>query len=88
MKKKSAPKSRAPKETPDSRWDGLAKDIVMTLCRRRPILATRLGIHDFDGDLPEPSREAVREEIHLLHDWQKRIESFPARGLSLSLIHI
>ncbi|KAF0242140.1 MAG: hypothetical protein FD180_4070 [Planctomycetota bacterium] len=82
MKKKSAAKSRAPRETTDTRWDHLAQDIVKTLCRRRPILATHLGIHDHDGELPDPSREAVREDIHLAHQWLKRIEAFPTRGLS------
>lgn len=82
MKKKSAAKSRAPRETPDSRWDTLAQDILKTLCRRRPILATHLGVHDHDGDLPDPSREAVREDIHLAHEWLKKVQAFPVRGLS------
>ncbi|MCE9584639.1 MAG: DUF885 domain-containing protein [Planctomycetes bacterium] len=82
MKKKSAAKTRAPKETPDSRWDALAKDIFSTLCRRRPTLATSLGVHEYDGELPDPSREAVREDIHLAREWMKKVDAFPKRGLS------
>ncbi|MCC6741560.1 MAG: DUF885 domain-containing protein [Planctomycetia bacterium] len=82
MKKKSAAKTRAPRETPESRWDNFAQDVFRTYCRRRPIAATHLGVHTHDGDLPDPSREAVREDLGLIRDWLKKAQTFPARGLS------
>ena len=82
MKKKAPAKKTAPKETPDARWDRLAQEIFSTLMKRRPTMATELGVHDYDGDLPDPSREAVREDVHLARQWMSQIEAFPTRGLS------
>jgi uncharacterized protein (DUF885 family) len=82
MKKKSAAPRAARMSSPDARWDSLAKDIFTTLLRRNPILATDLGVHDYDGLLPDPSREAVREDIQLAHDWLRKVDAFSLRGLS------
>lgn len=82
MKKKARARKAAPRLTPNDRWDAFARDIFSTLTRRRPTLATSLGIHDFDTELPDPSREAVREDIRLVQDWLRKSDAFPARTLS------
>lgn len=80
--KAKKPQARKEKDTPDTRWDRLAREIFMTLLKRRPSLATELGVHDFDTELPDPSREGVREDIHLAHEWLERVEAVKAGRLS------
>jgi len=46
-------------------------DYVM---KKNPVTATNMGIHEYDGQLPDSSRESVEEQIARFEKWQSRLE--------------
>ncbi len=46
-----------------------------------PTSATGAGIHQYDGELEDYSAAGKTAEIRTLHEYEKRVEGFPATGL-------
>ncbi len=46
-----------------------------------PTLATAAGIHTYDGQIEDYSESAKKAEIKTLHEYENRVEQFPAAGL-------
>ena len=60
----------------NTKFDQTAKEMFKTLIGRDPLLATSLGIHDYDHLLPEGTLKAKLEDIEIARDYLKRIEEF------------
>jgi uncharacterized protein (DUF885 family) len=48
---------------------------------QNPTAATAAGIHQYDSQIEDYSREAANEEIRLLHEYEVRVLQFPSDGL-------
>lgn len=52
------------------------KKVFDTFIERNPVLATHLGIHEYDHKLPEVTEEKIVEDIELIEDWLKELKNF------------
>jgi len=59
-------------EVPNPRVAELADEVLQRACAADPTLATRLGDHRFDGELPDPSAAARDLRIAELEDQRQR----------------
>ena len=59
-------------EVPEPRVAELADEVLQRACAADPTLATRLGDHRFDGELPDPSAAARDRRIAELEDQRQR----------------
>jgi len=57
-------------------FDLLVRDMFSYLMKRDPILATYLGLHNFDGELPNGSREAYILDLDSKEQYLSKFESF------------
>ncbi len=55
--------------------------IFDTFMERNPAMATHLGIHEYDTELPDLSREKQLEDIELMKKWLERLEGFDDENL-------
>jgi hypothetical protein len=60
----------------NTKFDQTEKEMFKTLIGRDPLLATSLGIHDYDHLLPEGTLKAKLEDIEIARDYLKKIEEF------------
>ncbi len=74
----------APGPLDEKFWDLVEADFRSTTARH-PIYATYLGIHDYDGQLGDASREAVEQDIAEAHRHFADIEALDPRALSESV---
>lgn len=47
----------------------IRKEVFDFIMKEEPIMATSMGIHEYDGELPEGSREAQERKIAKFEDW-------------------
>lgn len=63
-------------------WNALVDDYLEKVYfPENPTAATAAGIHRYDGQIEDYSREAANEEIRTLHEFEARILQFSAEGL-------
>jgi uncharacterized protein (DUF885 family) len=63
-------------------WNALVDEYLdKVYFPQNPTAATAAGIHRYDGQIEEYSREAANEEIRTLHEYEMRVLQFPADGL-------
>ena len=63
-------------------WNALVDEYLeKAYFPENPTAATAAGIHQYDGQLEDYSREAANEEIRTLHEYESRVLQFPAGGL-------
>jgi len=67
---------------PDEIFDKLTKEYFKEMIKRTPVSATYLGIHTYDKQLPDVSRERYLDDIRILKSYLKRFERFIPKGLS------
>ena len=60
----------------NTKFDQTAKEMFKTFIGRDPLLATSLGIHDYDHLLPDGTLKAKLEDIEIARNYLKRIEEF------------
>jgi len=60
----------------NTKFDQTAKEMFKTFIGRDPLLATSLGIHDYDHLLPNGTLKAKLEDIEIARNYLKRIEEF------------
>ena len=60
----------------NTKFDQTEKEMFETLIGRDPLLATSLGIHDYDHLLPDGTLKAKLEDIEIARNYLKRIEEF------------
>ncbi len=70
----------APAGTPA--WDELASRFIEEYFKAQPFFAVQQGRHEFDGQMPDWSREGIEAEIERLRKWRSDVESFNAGTLS------
>jgi hypothetical protein len=70
---------KARPEVPDPRVADLAGEVLQRACAADPTLATALGDHRFDGELPDPSAAARDRRIAGLEEQRQRV---------LALVHV
>ncbi|HEY2139958.1 MAG TPA: DUF885 domain-containing protein [Chthoniobacterales bacterium] len=80
---KSSPKS-TPKPTPalkpDAELDNVAEEFIRGYLAARPLQATALGFHEYDGRINEDTRLAIDAELARLHRFDDRLGKFdPAK---------
>jgi len=68
----------------DAAVDALAKDLLDWYVKQNPILATYLGIHDYDHLLPKGTYEAEIEECARIKQYLRRLDEIDRKGLSPS----
>ena len=66
----------------DRKFDRLTKALFDACVKRNPLLATSLGLHEYDGELPDGSRKARLREIADYGRFLKRFQAIPGAGLS------
>ncbi|MHC4941663.1 MAG: DUF885 family protein [Planctomycetota bacterium] len=66
----------------DQQFIDLSQEYLDGYLAFRPVYATRLGIHDFDGKLPDLSPRAVNQEIERIHAFSQKFSAIPAGELS------
>src|SRR5262245_27522425 len=65
-------------------FGALSEEFVEVFAKHQPVLATRLGIHDYDLRLPDDSPAGIRERSAWLRDFEQRlVASVPVRELPL-----
>lgn len=63
-------------------WNALVDEYLEKVYfPENPTAATAAGIHQFDGQIEEYSREAANEEIRTLHEFEARVLQFPGEEL-------
>jgi len=76
---KSSPKS-TPKPTPalkpDAELDSVAEEYIRGYLAARPLQATALGFHEYDGRINEDTRLAIAAEIARLRRFDDRLAKF------------
>jgi len=73
--------------SPHEQLTSLAQEIVYTSARLHPMLATRLGIPGYDGDLETPTEATRAAEVARLEKWRERLHRIAsATGSKLSTV--
>lgn len=72
----------APSTDAEVRFDALVKDRFAAIMRRYPVFATYLGIHDYDADLADGSREAILAEIDEAKTFIAQVEAIDPSQLA------
>src|SRR5438128_926917 len=70
--------ARAPSSTA---WRAFVDEYLEAYFASAPTMAARAGRHDFDGRLPDLSREGLRRTTAMLHDFRARAQAFDAASL-------
>jgi len=68
---------------PDQTFTQIANEWIAAALRNSPAGATSLGIHDYDGDLPDRSREATEAHARDLHGFLRRLEAVAPASLAV-----
>jgi uncharacterized protein (DUF885 family) len=66
----------------DADFTKLAQEYLDDRAERHPDLATGLGDHRFDAELPDPSQAALASERRALDRWATRLDALDAGALS------
>jgi uncharacterized protein (DUF885 family) len=66
----------------DKQLEELAKDRFHALMERNPVYATFLGLHQYDGQLGDPSRDAFLADVQAARDYQTKLEAIDPAALS------
>ncbi|MFL6582942.1 MAG: DUF885 domain-containing protein [Chthoniobacterales bacterium] len=74
--------SATPPQTPDAEFTAVADEFIHGYLAARPLQATNLGIHDFDGRAPDFNRLAIDAEIARLKRFDERLKKFDLAKLS------
>ncbi len=74
----TAPPAR---ETKDAAFAAVARDYLEDLYRRQPTQATYLGIHKYDGQLENYSRQAVSEAVTAVRQFRERVSAIDPAAL-------
>src|SRR5215472_3224905 len=78
----SAPSGRAPMQSGDERYDALWTRFLGEYLRLNPVEATRLGMHDHDGEWPDLSADGDRARRSLYDSTRNELDAIPAAELS------
>ncbi|MBS3816289.1 MAG: DUF885 domain-containing protein [Candidatus Thermoplasmatota archaeon] len=60
----------------DEEFEEFEEKIFNTFIERNPAMATHLGIHEYDDELPDLTREKAVEDIELIEEWVEELKDF------------
>lgn len=66
----------------NERFEEFEEEVFETFMERNPTMATHLGVHEYDDQLPDLSKERRLEDIELLEDWLERLDDFDEEELN------
>jgi uncharacterized protein (DUF885 family) len=69
-------------QTPDAEYESVAEEYIKGFLAARPILATSLGFHEYDGKVTDYSRLALDAELSRLKRFDDRLKIFDLGKLS------
>jgi len=69
-------------QTPDTEYESVAEEYIKGYLAARPLLATSLGFHEYDGKISDYSRLALDAEISRLKRFDDRLSKFDIAKLS------
>jgi uncharacterized protein (DUF885 family) len=71
-----------PPQTPDAQFEAMAEEFIKAHLAAHPLMATKLGIHDYDGRVQDFSRLAIEAESARLKRFDERLKQFDLTKLS------
>src|SRR5438552_4002392 len=69
-------------QTPDSEYEAVAEEFIKACYAARPLLATAMGLHEYDGKITDYSRLALDAELSRLKRFEDRLRKFDLDKLS------
>jgi uncharacterized protein (DUF885 family) len=69
-------------QTPDSEYEAIAEEFIKGYFAARPLLATAMGLHEYDGKISDYSRLALDAELSRLKRFEDRLQKFELDKLS------
>ncbi len=69
-------------QSPDSEYESVAEEYIKGFLAARPIFATSLGFHEYDGKVTDYSRLALDAELSRLKRFDDRLKIFDLKKLS------
>jgi len=69
-------------QTPDSEYEAIAEEFIKGYFAARPLLATAMGLHEYDGKITDYSRLALDAELSRLKRFEDRLQKFDLDKLS------
>ncbi len=69
-------------QTPDVEYESVAEEYIKGYLAARPLLATSLGFHEFDGKISDYSRLSLDAELSRLRRFDDRLSKFDLAKLS------
>jgi uncharacterized protein (DUF885 family) len=69
-------------QTPDAEFESVAEEFIRGYLAARPLQATALGIHDYDGRIQDFNRLAIDAEIARLKRFDERVKKFDIAKLN------
>src|SRR5919204_6650798 len=69
-------------QTPDAEYENVAEEYMKGYFMARPLEATALGLHEYDGKISDYSRLALDAELSRLHRFDDRLAKFDPAKLS------
>ncbi|MFN2541341.1 MAG: DUF885 domain-containing protein [Chthoniobacterales bacterium] len=69
-------------QTPDSEYEAVAEEFIKGYFAARPLEATSLGLHEYDGKITDYSRLALDAELSRLRRFDDRLKKFEPNKLS------
>ncbi len=69
-------------EETKTEFEELREEIFDYVMKDNPIMATNMGLHEYDGQLPEGSRSSKEETIEKFNKWQSELESIDRDDLN------
>ena len=66
----------------DQEFEELEDKIFDTFMERNPVMATHMGIHEYDDVLPDVTKKAHEEDIEMMEEWLEEIKRFDDEELS------
>lgn len=68
-------------ESESQKLKGIRREVFDFIMKEEPPVATNLGVHEYDGKLPDGSREAQEEKIRKFKDWLTELEKIDSGEL-------
>ena len=69
-------------KTPDEEYESVAEEYIRGYLNARPLLATSLGLHEYDGKVADYSRLSLDAELSRLRRFDDRLRKFDLEKLS------
>ncbi len=66
----------------DEEFEEFEEDVFDTFLERNPTMATHLGIHEYDDELPDLSKKKRLEDIELMEEWLQKLRDFNSQELN------